>query len=549
MKTNRKINLAILLVLLMGWGLASCDKNDDSDYEVPEDLKRFRPTTISTLNGETQAIIRWPNSLFTEPGKVTYTLQIATDSLFGEQVLSMQTPANEVIVTDDEIAIKVRHFARIKANGLTPAFDSEWVVSTGFQITGEQIFFPILDADILPTSVLLKWRPTATPSRIVLNDGVNSIEVQLSDNDRAEAQRVIDGLNPLTDYVGEIFQGNISKGITSFTTKEQSIYDIVLSPGDDFRSIVEGAADGSIIGLEPGEYTIVDGDGAFANLRLDGKTLDIRSTSLDPSNTKVIFREFTFTGNGAGLKVTGITFTANSSNGDYFLNFAGGAAQFTDVIIDNCIIEEMRVTFLRANRAGNNEHKINSIIVKNSWVRNNKDNNYHIFHMDKLEFRHLEITNSTFNNNLTRAFIGWTTNISMPFVPTVRVNQVTINGLGNRNRNDVLLDANNNEIDFEMTNSIINNIPMPGTTVGSRLIRAGNANARVLLANCNLFNLTTGGASPQPITIIDYVIQMNNQAVDLGWSANQSNLTLPAGSPLRSASTTGGPIGDLRWAF
>jgi len=549
MKTNKKINLSILLVLLMGWGLASCDKNDDSDYEVPEDLKRFRPATITATNGETQAVIRWPQSLFTEPGKVTYTLQIARDSLFGEQVLSMETPANEVVITDDELQIKVRHFARIKANGLTPALDSEWVVSAGFQITGEQIFFPILDADILPTSVLLKWRPTAVPTRIVLNGDGNSIEVQLSDNDRAEAQRIVDGLSPLTDYAVEIFQGNVSKGITAFTTKEQSIYDIVLTPADDFRSIVEGADDGAIIGLEPGVYTIVDSEGAFASLRLDGKSIDLRSTSLDPSNTQVIFREFTFTGSGAGLSATGITFTANSSNGDYFLNFAGGAAQFTDVIIDNCIVEGMRVTFMRANRAGNNDHKINSIVVKNSWVRNSSDNNYHIFHMDKLEFRHLEITNTTFNNNASRAFIGWTTNINMPFVPTVRVNQVTINGLGSRNRNDVLLDANNNEIDFEMTNSIINNMPMPGSTVGSRLIRAGNANARVLLANCNLFNLTTGGGSPQPITILDYVIQMNNQAVDLGWSADQSNLTLPAGSPLRSASTTGGPIGDLRWAF
>ncbi|MFC2186242.1 hypothetical protein ACFCT7_02915 [Fulvivirgaceae bacterium LMO-SS25] len=549
MKTNKKINLGILLVLLMGWGLASCDKNDDADYEVPEDLKRFRPATITASNGETQAILTWPRSLFTEPGEVTYTLELATDSLFAESVMELETPANELIVTDSEIAIKLNHYARVKANGLTPALDSEWVRSDSFMITGEQIFFPILDADILPSSVLLKWRPTATPTRIVLNDGFNSIEVQLSDNDRAEAQRIVDGLEPLTAYVAEIFQGNVSKGTTSFTTKEKSIFDIVLTPADDFRSIVEAAEDGAIIGLEPGEYHILDSEGEYASLRLEGKTIDLRSTSLDPTNTKVVFREFTFTESGAGISMTGITFTASESNGDYFWNFAGGEAQFTDVILDNCIVEGMRVTFMRANRASNNAHKINNIIVKNSWIRNNKDNNYHVFHLDKLEFRHLEVTNTTFNNNTARAFVGWTTNLTMPFVPTVRIDQVTINGLGNRGRNDVLLDANNNEIDFEMTNSIINNIPMPGTTVGSRLIRANNSNARVMLANCNLFNLTTGGAEPEPLSIYEYVILMNNLAVDLGWTAEQSDLTLPAGSPLRNASSIGGPIGDLRWAF
>jgi len=39
-----------------------------------------------------------------------------------------------------------------------------------------------------------------------------------------------------------------------------------------------------------------------------------------------------------------------------------------------------------------------------------------------------------------------------------------------------------------------------------------------------------------------------NTTTDLGWTATTTSFTLPAGSALRTASTTGGAIGDPRWA-
>lgn len=535
--------------LVMGALFSACAEVEPN-YEVPDDMKRFRPVRITGANGETAVTLTWPEALFTDPGEVNYRIQVSEDSLFSSVVLERETVATRLVITDDDLAINVDYFARVRALGITSATDSEWQrTMQPFRITGEQIFLPTFDNEIGSSTVLLRWRPTANPTRIVVTDALeNSSEFIISDAERAEAQKILEGLTPLMQYTAEIFEGTRTKGTTSFVMKEESIFDIILTPSSNFREIVEGAEDGAVIGLEPGTYEIRDNSGEWANLRIIGKTITLQSVSGDPTDTKVLFREFTFTESGAGLTVNGITFDGGAGSGAYFLNFAGGAATFTDIIVDNCIVENVGTSFMRANRAGNNEHKMNLIKVSSSILRNHSVENYHIFHLDKLEFREIEITNSTFASIGSRGFIGWATNLTMPFTPKVTVDRVTLNGFGSRNRNDNLLDANNNLIEFSMTNSIITNMPYEDQTVGGRLIRA-NSGSQILLSHSNLFNLTTGGTDPADATLQTYVQTSNLLNVDLGWNSRTTNLTLPANSPLRTAGTTGGPIGDPRWAF
>lgn len=524
--------------------------DDVDDLTVPDTMKRFRPVTLTAAGGETSVLLTWPEALFTDPGEVVYTIQVAQDSLFSTVVFEQETEDRRMEITDDELEIQVPYFARIRANGITPAQNSEWVRSTVFQITGEQIFLPTFDNEIGSSTVLLRWRPTANPTRIVLTDAAGLVtEVTITDEERAAATKIVEGLLPLTEYTAGIFEGTRIKGVTTFITKEPSIYDIVLSPTDNFREVVEAAENGAMIGLEPGIYNILDGAGEFASLRIIEKTITLQSVSGDPTDTRVNFREFTFTGNGAGIIVNGITFDGLAGSGDYFLNFAGSAASFTQVVVESCIVENVRISFMRANRAGNNEHKIDLIKVSNSWLRNHLVANYHVFHLDKLEFREMEVSNSTFSNLGSRGFIGWATNIPMPAPPVIRVDNVTINGIGSSNRNNTLLDANNNQVDFRMRNSILVNMPLEGQTVGTSLGRAHADSPQVVFANNNIFNLTTGGADPSELAFPALFSQQNISRVDLNWTQNTGNMTLPAGSPLRTAGTNGGPIGDPRWAF
>lgn len=534
---------------LVGALLVSC-ADLELDLSIPEDMTRFRPTALTAVSGEIAATLTWPASLFTTPGEVSYTVQVGRDSLFTSPVFETTTAQTTIQISDEDVQIQTPYFARVRANGATPAQNSAWVrTMTPFQLTGEQIFLPTLDNEIGPTSVLLRWRPTANPTRILLRDPAgNQLEFLLTDADRQAGSVTLEGLQPLTAYTAQIFAGQRTVGATSFVTKEQSIYDIVVSPSQNLRTILEDAPNGSFIGLEPGIYDLVDNTGAFANLRLIGKTIILHSVSGNPADTRINFREITLSESGAGIEVNGITFDGGPGTGDYLFNFVGGPANFTRVVMDNSVAVNVRLAFMRANRANNNEHKIDLIRVNNTIMRNHAVANWHVFHIDRCEFKELEITNSTFHAVGSRGFIGWATNMPMPFRPKITVNNVTINGLGSSNRNDALLDCNNNEVEFTMTNSIVANMPFDGQTVGSRLIRA-NPNSQVILANSNLFNLTTGGATPQDITIISYVQTSNLTSVNLGWNQSTTDFRLPSGSPLRTAATNGGPIGDLRWAF
>lgn len=539
----------IAFLMVLGSVFAACTEIEN-DYEVPEDMKRFRPVRITGSNGETAVLLTWPEALFTDPGMVNYKVQISQDSLFSAIDLEKESAATTIEITDDELEIKVEYFARVRALGLSAAQDSEWQrTMLPFQITGEQIFLPTFDNEIGSSTILLRWRPTSNPTRIVLTDLMENVTTfTLTDQNRADGLTILEGLTPLMQYSAEIFEGNRTKGTTSFVMKEKSIFDITIGPGDNFRQIVEGADDGAVIGIQPGTYDVVDELGAFANLRIIGKTITLQSVSGDPNDTKVNFRELTFTESGAGITVRGITFDGGPGGGAYFLNFVGGAAQFTDIIVDNCIVENVGTSFMRANRAANNAHKMNLIKVSSSILRNHSVENYHIFHLDKLEFREIEITNSTFSSIGSRGFITWATNLTMPFTPKITIDRISLNGFGSRNRNDNLLDTNNNLIEFSMTNSIVTNMPYEDQTVGGRLVRA-NPDSQIVLSHVNMFNLKTGGAESVDATLQTYVQTSNIINVDLGWNSRTTDLTLPAATPLRTASNTGGPIGDPRWAF
>ena len=362
---------------------------------------------------------------------------------------------------------------------------------------------------------------------------------------------MIEDLDELTEYSAEIFRGTVSKGFVSFTTKEKSIYVVILNPGDDIIEAVNNAANGEIIGLNPGTYDIKDGTGAFANLVISQKHIGLESVSLDPTTTKVNFKEIKLNGTGAGITFKGIEFDGTAAGADYFINLTGlnsdsEAAEFTSITIDNCIVHKTNNAFMRGNRGSANAHKIDFIKVNNTIAYENGTGSYHYFMIDKLEFKTLELTNNTFYD-IARAFISWATNITMPAVPQIIINQNTINNYGFSGRNNILIDANANDINATIQNNIIANTPKPGQAVGSSALRAGD-NSVIIFSYNNTFNFN-GGDPLAPLTFPAIVQQSNNLNIDLGWTATTNSFTLPAGSPLLTAGSTGGPIGDPRWAF
>lgn len=553
MKSTRYIQLLrVLMPVILLTVFAGCKKTKDETLNLP---RQFMPGTIKITAGETQAKLEWAASLFAS-ADVTYTVEVSTDTLFQSAApISRQTETPSIVLTESELAIETKYYARVKANAVNTTAESHWVHSNGFRITGEQIFSAVLDAELKDKSVILRWRNYAGLTRIVLTPASGSAqEITLTADDVSANMKLIEGLTPQTPYTATIYLNNLRKGIITFTTKEPSIYTRILSPGDDLVAAVAAAANGDLIGLQPGTYDCLDGSGVYANLVVEAKTVGIASVSNNPSDTRVNYREITLKGTGAGVRVRGINFDGlpAGANSLYFVNLIGqtadaDAANFKNIIVENCVVSNMGNCFLRGNRAANNAHKIDTIRITNSIVNDSRYlSAYTFFTMEKLEFKSLEMVNSTFNR-LGRAIIGYSTNITVPVIPRIIIDQCTINSFGRDARSNFFVDANGNQLTLTIQNSIIANTPMPGQTVATSLIRGTATTAT--MSYSNYFNLTDGAATPVTLTFPSLVTQQSNRTVNLGWTHEQNTFTLPAASELRTASSSGGAIGDPRWAL
>lgn len=222
MKTiNTKVFLWVFPALLcLGLGLASCKE----DEEELGPMRMFMPGgEISAASGESTVTLSWKTPANTVAGSVTYTVEVAKDTLFQTPIiLTAQTDTTTITFTDEQLGIKEKYFARVKTDATEGSGgESKWLVSSGFAIRGAQIFKPVQSSDIIDRAVLLKWNETAGLTRIVLTpQGGTAMEVALTPEDVAASQKLVDGLASSTMYVAEIFAGTKSKGTISFTTSK-----------------------------------------------------------------------------------------------------------------------------------------------------------------------------------------------------------------------------------------------------------------------------------------------------------------------------------------
>jgi hypothetical protein len=563
MKTFIQHNNRLLAALLLVSVLAACEKDTKEEFKP---VRLFAPGRISATPGETRVKLEWDASLYATD-TVTYVVEVSKDSLFaGTPVYTTEVKTDSVIITDQQLQVRQKYFARVKAKGMGKSAESKWQYSPSFGILGEQFFLPIVDTDLKDKSVILKWKITAGLNKILIGpiSGVPT-EILLDGTDQAAGQKLITGLTAQTSYLAEIYMGTVSKGILTFTTKEPSIYTVELSPTESLVNAVANAANGDVIGLKPGTYNCQDAAATWVNLVVTQKSITIQSTSNNPADTKVNYKEITLKGTGAGITLKGIDFdgaasTAGGSAASYFLNLVGltgdgDAATFTNITADNCIIRNMGNCLLRGNRAANNAHKIGNMKFNNCRMYDCQNiASYTFFTMEKMEFTKLEITNSTLYN-IGRAFIGWSTAITMATPPTILIDHCTMNNFGREGRNNFFIDAVSNPVVINLQNSIIANtphLPAPGgdssQTVGASLVRASGAITSTL-ANSNTYKLNN--ALKGTITALTWpavLVASGNKTVDPGWATTATNFTLPVGSELRTSSSTSGPIGDPRWA-
>ncbi|WP_207514567.1 DUF4957 domain-containing protein [Longitalea luteola] len=542
------INILSWLLIMAAVHSISCKKNDYNDgLETP---RLFKPQGVSVKTADTTATVSWTAPLLAKGLPLSYTAEFSQDSTFATSEFSVSTDTTVIVVTAEKIQLRTKYFVRVKADAYEHQPESKWERSSSFSITGEQWFHPIRDVELTENAVTLRWKPNPefTTLWVGLNKGT-PVKYTLTPAELSSGVKQITGLLADTTYLAEIWQGAKSKGFLVLRTLSPTVYTTILNPGDDLAAAITAAADKAVIGLNPGIYS-ANG----SNFNLVQKTVTLKSLSNNPADTKIAFKEFTLRGNGAGINLEGIELDGTAANAGYFINLTGVSADaekcaYTQVTISNCVVHAATTSFLRANRgSAAGDYSMNQIIIRNTLVYDiGSALNYTCFHLDKLAFNTMHVSKSTFYN-IGRQLL--TASTVLTTAPAITFDYCTLNNFGAGGTQYAVINAGSNPVKFNITNSIVANIPRPGGTVRNEAMNATAAGTAIVFSNNNTFNWTNGAATPAPLTFPTTNITMvGNNAVDLGWTNTTTDFTLPANSVLRTVSSAGGAIGDPRWTY
>jgi len=544
--------------------LASCKKNNEVGTLQP--TRAFVPTTIVTTPTGASVKIDWKASLFSGGTGITYTVDLSRNQNFSTIDYTKTTDAVTLSLTDEQLTVGQPYYVRIKANATatTPGSIAYVVTTSSFTMPG--VLQAVSNADLSSRTALLKWLTAPDVTKITITPptgGGAAFDVILTPADITAQSKLITGLQPNTAYRADIYAGTRVKGFTTFTTP---LYTREISTTDNLIDAINAAVNNDVIGLADGIYECKDATGALVNMVILQKNITLQGKSGDPAKVKIRFKQIDIKGTGAGFGAKSISFEGTDGvvvtgpNGPttgpapYFLNLVGlnadgDNATFTNINIDGCTVDNVLNAFIRGNRvSATNGFVIGNINVNNSVISNVNAAatlGFNTIELSKVQFAQLNLTNSTFYN-FGRALVVATTllNAGTP-IPAVKIDKCTFNSFGGNNM-FVLVDANTNFLNTTVTNSIIANIPKVATGAQG-LLRGTGAGSTFTFTNNNVFNAVNVAGATLPVSNSSTnVTAAANTAIVLPWTG--TDFTVPSGSPLRTASTTGGPIGDPRWA-
>ena len=556
------VSIAGICLIILGTFNSACKKNFTGTVEDTSVNRSFSPSGLSISTNRDSAKFKWTAPLYALKG-LTYTLELSTDSLFGKTDYSVTVDTVKALFIDPQIKLNTPYFTRVRANAFDGRNASSYLYAPrSFRLNGQQYLRVVRDFEVTPNSVLIHWfinDQTKDLTNITFTPASgNAINTTLAAADVTAGLKNITGLTPGTRYTVQLLAGSKSKGLTSITTPEAPVYTTILSSGGNLAAAITAAANGDVIGLNPGTYNLTSIN------YITQKSITIRSTSNNPRDTKINSRELDLSGDGAGLTLVGVEVNGNYSGTSYgstFLILVGSqattnlAATFGNVRIDNCIIHDYtRCVFIGNLGVTANAQKIGTIGFNNSIFYNIDQANtsgYYMFSMEKLEFKSFAISKSTLYN-MGEGLINISTALAAPAnlaaAPVITIDYSTFNGIAG-NTKYAFMDANTNLVTFNFNNSIVANTPLSGS-VNSTAIRASNTQNALSFSNNNYFklNITPGGSALS----LTGLAQNNNQRIDLGWTVATTNFFLTPTStntPIFSASSNGSTIGDPRWAY
>lgn len=394
----------IMPAMALALGIVSCKKDEVGSNEL---VRMFIPGDISVISGDTIATLSWKASLYTTGNPdVSYTIELSRDSLFaGTPELSQVTKNTQITVTDRQLAVKQKYFARLKANAVGNSAESKWLYSSSMTpIKGEQIFLPVLDGELTESSITLRWKVTAGVTKITLTGPNNSkTDYTVNGTESNAGKKTITGLTPQTAYMAAIFVSTAEKGNYSFTTFAgipTGAGVVMVQATDDLAAMLTTVAPGTTFVLLQGTKYTTDATIVLPNnasFTIWGQT--------GPNRPILAFNGITLPATAGTIKFENVDLTG-FQNADplgtkrsYIFNQSAATAT-SEIIFENCIIRNLANTPLRVQGSNSitiDKTTINKCILYDiGW--NGSNGTYAIINNNvaNSKFNNIYITNNTF---------------------------------------------------------------------------------------------------------------------------------------------------------
>lgn len=399
-----KYKKIIVPVVILAMGIVSCKKDDVGSNEL---VRMFMPGDISVTSGDTIATLTWNASLYTTGTDVSYTIELSKDSLFaGTPDLSQVVNTNQVTVTDRQLAVKQKYFARLKANAVGNSGESHWVYSSSMTpIRGAQIFLPVLDGELTESKVTLRWKVTSGVSKITLTGPGGKVDYAVDATESAAGKKTITGLTPKTAYTAAVFVATAEKGNYPFTT----FADIPTGAGvvmvqstDDLATMLTTAAPGTTFVLLQGTKYTTDATIVLPN----NASFTIWGQS-GPQRPILAFNGITLPATAGTIRFENLDLTGYQnadpalSKRNYIFN-QSAATTTSEIVFENCIIRNLANTPLRtqgANAITIDKTTVDKCIIYDiGWNGSNGTYAFINNNVATSKFNNIYLTNNTFYN-------------------------------------------------------------------------------------------------------------------------------------------------------
>lgn len=356
-------------------------------FTACEDIDDVKELALARLLSPTNLTARIRNDVNIEltwdamDDAQSYTIEVYKEDpdFAGSAILTESTESTTYTITglegETSYAIRVKSVSENIA-------ESKWSSITR-TTNAEQIFEDMAEDDLKATEVTLRWPAGETADKIILTPG-NIEHVVTADEIAAGAATIMD-LEDETEYTAKLKRGDKTRGTITFTTLKGFGGATPVYKEDDFKTLLDNAAEGT-------EFIIVEGEFNIGEYEL---SKSVKIAGYKPTSKPTINGRFTVAGAVSSLSLSNIIFDGKGETAN-ILELTDGAANIENLSIEGCEIRNMAKHIIYNNKKGT----FGTITINNCIIDGIANDAGDGFDLRGGALTSLSISNTTFSNGI-----------------------------------------------------------------------------------------------------------------------------------------------------